>query len=297
MTNAAKVIFENILPGIDQVSNPQYRAMVSTLVTALKREEHVLISSPSSIDERGIAQLIEYIVCSIFPATVAVLTKDGSTRLIGKRARHMSKNSKDDTGISYDSISPFLSNVCIVECFDKISDASPIIKVMRELAVTIDDHSESVPIPFLLIALVNEKSHLPRNTLGAFSFHINIQSLPSTISRIESVLYQGYDSFLQALSAQVFSHRDITTYISQLVLNVDCKPLITSFIEVKTKLLLNKAIDDCAILSGRDFVMPDDVQEIFPMLVTHKFLLPGHTNFRNCLNFVQKLIDTIPVPI
>ena len=85
--------------------------------------------------------------------------------------------------------------------------------------------------------------------------------------------------------------------MSQLILNVDCKPLLTSFIEVKTKLLFVKAINDCALLHGRNYVIIDDVQMVFPMLVSHRFLLPGPTSFKDCLDFIYKLIDTLPVPI
>lgn len=298
-------IYEIILSSSD-LWNIHYRAIISTLVTALKREENVIISSPSNkISQKKVSEFVRYIVCKLIPATTSVISKsnfpqfyENQTDSDDNDVNNYNKKKKSKNSINSQS-SPFFSNVCIVEDFDKIGDTSPIIRVMKELVITIDgeEQPKPLPVPFFLVALVNETSHLPRNTLGSFSFHINIQSLPSKIPTDFSPFYPTYDAFLQVLSIPVFAHRDITTYISQLVLNVDCKPLLTSFLEVKTKLLLVKAIDDCALLNDRNYIITDDVQMIFPMLVTHRFLLPGPTSFRNCLDFVYNLIDTLPVPI
>lgn len=302
-------IFDNIIdPDEDYESQFRYRSIISTFVTALKREDHILFSFPSTINNDHVAQFIEHIVCSIFPATISVLLKDGKATFLGIQdhsedsdvsdmdsENYQTKKRLDKKKMKPNPVSPFLANVCIVEHFDKIDDTAPIIKVMRELAVTINDHSESVPQPFVLVALANENSQLPRNTLAAFSYHINIQELPKRKKNMP--LYQKYANFMESFSTQVYIHRDITTYLSQLILNVDCKPLLTSFIEVKTKLLLSKAIDDCAMLHGRNFIVPDDVQMLFPSLVTHRFLLPGPTALKNCIEFIQKLIETIPVPV
>lgn len=302
--NAGIPIFANILSD-ENDPNPHYRAIVSTLVTALRREEPVLISIPSKISSKKVSQFVRYVANSLFPSSVSVISKNNSSQYFDENSNE--RNDEDDNKSKNHGkskkrtipASPYLVNVCIVEDFDNLSDTSPIIKVMKELAVIIDgeDQPISVPVPFLLVALVNETSHLPRNTLGLFSFHINIQSLPSNIPNTTSPFYPTCDAFLEVLRKQVYIHRDITTYISQLVLNVDCKPLLTSFIEVKTKLLLVKAIDDCALLQGRNYIITDDVKMIFPMLVTHRFLLPGPTAFKNCVDFINKLIDTLPVPI
>lgn len=297
-------IFANILSD-ENDPNPTYRAIVSTLVTALRREEPVLISTPSKLSSKKVAQFVGYVANSLFPSTVSVISKNNSYQFFGDNSNFHENGDNDDDSRNHDKnksnkpLSPYLVNVCIVEDFDNLSDTSPVIKVMKELAVTIDgaDQPTSVPIPFLLVALVNESSHLPRNTLGSFSFHINIQNLPSQIPSKVSPFYPNYDAFVQVLNTQVFVHRDITTYMSQLILNVDCKPLLTSFIEVKTKLLLVKAVDDCTLLHGRNYIITDDVKMIFPMLVTHRFLLPGSTSFKNCVDFINKLIDTLPVPI
>jgi MoxR-like ATPase len=71
---------------------------------------------------------------------------------------------------------------------------------------------------------------------------------------------------------------------------------VTSFITVPTKLLLVRALEDCALLHGRSFVTPDDVQLVFPCLVTHLILLPGVTTFETCVGFANSIIEEVDVP-
>lgn len=293
-------IFEQVLRPIDLHHNPQFRGIVSAMMSALKREEHVLISTPPNIAQATVSAFIEHVVCSVFPATISVLDSAGNTRKLGRRnrkAQRLRKATGDSEKADLFETCPYMSNICIVEEFDKIKDQASIIRVMKEMSVTIDDEQESVPVPFVLFAVVPETTHLPKSVVTSFSFHINIPSLPSVFPAIDNSLYQGYDALLQAMKQQVFIHKEVSIYIGQLVLRADGTPLVTSFLEVKTKLLLNKAVEDCAMLHGRNYAIPDDVQALFPHLVSHRLLLPGPTTFETCGKFVQSVIEATPVPI
>jgi MoxR-like ATPase len=92
-------------------------------------------------------------------------------------------------------------------------------------------------------------------------------------------------------------HKEVSIYLGKLVLRADCTPLVTSFITVQTKLLLVRAMEDCALLHGRGFVTPDDVQLLFPCLVTHLILLPGTTTFETCVQFANAIIEEVDVPV
>ena len=293
-------IFECVLKPIDLYDSPVFRSIVSALMTALKREEHVLISCRPTVAQATVSSFIEYVVYSVFPATISVVDSAGNTRFLGRRRRatHRLSSRKSEPAEAKMADCPYMSNVCIVEEFDQVKEKEPILRVMKELAVSIDDEEqENVPTPFLLVAIVPETTHLPKSVVTSFSFHINIPTLPSVFPHIENSLYQGYDSLLEALKGQVFMHKEISIYTGRLVLRADGTPLVTSFLEVKTKLLLNKAVEDCAILHGRDYIIPDDVQGLFPYLVTHRLLLPGPTTFETCGKFIESVIQATPVPI
>ncbi len=61
-------IYEQVLRPIELLHNSKFRGIVSALVTALKREEHVLISYESKVPQSSISGFVEYVICSIFPA-------------------------------------------------------------------------------------------------------------------------------------------------------------------------------------------------------------------------------------
>jgi MoxR-like ATPase len=294
-------IFEQILGNLDLLHNQLFRNIVSCLITAIKREEHVLITYRPSLGQSSISTFVQYVFCSLFPATVSLLQADGTSRQLGRPVpltpRPSPGRSSRRGSVAVSDASPFLSNICIVESINEIRDANSILRVMKELSVTVDDQQESVPMPFLVIALCPENTHLPRSVATGFSFHVNLPTLPPAFPHVNAPLFEVYDSLIEALKSQVFTHKEVGIYMGKLILRADCTPLVTSYIEVKTKLLLAKSIEDCAFLHGRDFVIPDDVQGMFPCLVTHRWLLPGVTTFETCNRFAQSIIEAVEVPV
>ncbi|KAH0795245.1 MoxR family ATPase [Histomonas meleagridis] len=293
----AKDVFKQLLDPLKEKYDATLRVAVSTFITAIKRDEHILISYSPDIKQNSICRFIEYISCALLPLSISTIELDGTVRHSGYKEKFFTKQPKSNPSKApKETLSPFTENVCIVKNFDEIENDS-IIKVMKELEFPVGEGSKSVPIPFLVVAIVPESVHLPRNTIAQFAFHINLKELNLKFPEIESPLYQSYDSLVQSTMIPVFTHYDITTYTSKLMLNVDCKPMLTSFLDVKTKLLLMKAVEDFAILNGRDFIIPDDVQSIFSVLVSHKFLLPGYTSFEACVAFANSILQVVPVPV
>jgi MoxR-like ATPase len=295
-------IFEQLLGPIDCFDNLVFRRCVSVLVTALKRSQNVLVSHRPKVSESVVIALLDYILTSLFPMTISVVEKGGAVRAGGRsRGRHSRRPKR--------AASPFLSNICIVESIHETPDVQPLLDVMHDLQVTIDGHVVPVPDLFLVVALVPETVHLPKTLATAFVFHINI---PSKLDRmgirfpdVDRPLFGGSQEFAAAISpkavdpkaTQTFMHKEVSIYLGRLILKADCTPLVTSFIDVTSKLYLTKAIEDSALLNGRAFVTPDDVQLLFPCLVTHRVLLPGPTTFQTCVQFADSIVDGTDVPV
>ena len=126
--------------------------------------------------------------------------------------------------------------------------------------------------------------------------YINISYLPEDFSNIDAPFFQTVES-TELSSEEVFLHNDLITYIGKLILSIDCKPMLTSFINAKIKIRLIDAVKDLAWLNDRNFVIPDDIQLMLPILFSHRFLLPGKTSFKICLDFLHDYISTVQVPI
>ena len=294
---------EEILTPLKLDGSVTFKGIVSVLITALKREEHVLISYSSKLSPAKVSDFIEYVMRRIIPLSVSIM--DSSGRFApGKRSRESSPRMRgaskiEDPAKSSGKLeSAFLSNICIVEKINEVKDPKPILRVMKELEVNVDNVTVQCPRPFIIVALTPETTILPKSVAISFPFHINIQNLPSSLPQLDAPIRPGFDKFQSEMSRKIFMHKDIDIYAGRLLLRADGTPLVTSFIDAKTKLLLAKAVEDYAMLNGRDFVLPDDVQVIFPYMVTHRLLLPvPGTTFETCRTFIESVIQVTPVPM
>jgi MoxR-like ATPase len=58
---------------------------------------------------------------------------------------------------------------------------------------------------------------------------------------------------------------------------------------------LLRAAKACALLNGRDYVAPDDVQAILPQAVAHR-LVPVSNAGRGATEQVRAMLDAVPLP-
>ena len=270
-TNDANIqvpIFNQVLKpiGSDEFIDLYYRNLVASIVSSLKREEHILFSLSSGLDQDKLAEFLSYIVYSLFPASISLIEKDGSWNLIRHEASE-NDNEQRPLDDSNENVSPYLSNIVMIKNFNEKSDSMDVLKIIKQLYITIDEENIQVPVPFVVFAFVSENSYLTHYFLQTFSLHIHLTSIPSSIPHVESSLYPTYDHFLQATNHQIFLSRDLLAFFGQIILKIDCSPLITSYIEGKTKLLIQKASEDQAILCGRNFIIPDDIQNSVPVFL------------------------------
>jgi MoxR-like ATPase len=183
----------------------------------------------------------------------------------------------------------------------EVERPAQVLQVIQEAAVVVDGEEIAVPRPSVVVALVPRGTHLPKTVATAFTFHVSVPRLPDGALPAPAPFRESFDALVAAVrgpcAGPPFMHRDVSVYLGRLVLRADCTPLVTSFMTVQTKLLLVRAMEDCALLHGRAFVTPDDVQLLFPCLVTHLILLPRTTTFEACVQFANAIIEEVDVPV
>jgi MoxR-like ATPase len=231
--------------------------------------------------------------------TLSVIEKNGSIRFPhAKTSSHKKSHHRPPAPPS-----PFLANICIIENLQEVEHPEQVLQVIHEAAVVIDGEEIQVPRPSVIVALVPQGTHLPKTVATSFTFHINIPTFPDdhNFPPIKEPCAPTFEALLAAVrgpgTGPAFMHKELSIYLGKLVLRADCTPLVTSFLTVPTKLLLVRAIEDYAMLHGRAFITPDDVQQLFPCLVTHLILLPGITTFGTCVQFVNSIIEEVEVPV
>jgi len=162
---------------------------------------------------------------------------------------------------------------------------SALLQAMEERHVTLDSETHALPAPFLVIATQNPAEHigtfdLPESQLDRFSVSMEIGRPNAEIQRdilsqssnvtedIQAVLH--VDSFLemQQTAMNVHCAEEILDYLIRLADKMELVGNVSLSVRYREQLLrLAKAH---ALLSGRDFVTPDDVQHMFAPSLRHR---------------------------
>jgi MoxR-like ATPase len=164
---------------------------------------------------------------------------------------------------------------------DEINRASPktqsaLLEAMEEKQVTVEGATRPLPQPFFVIATQN-----PLDQLGTYA--LPESQLDRFLMRI-SLGYPDQAAEFQLLAGQ--GHRDIANQL----------PALTSAVEQglspRAGIGLIRAAKAQALIQGRDYVAPDDVQAILPQTTAHR-LVPISTSGRSAVEQVRAMMDSV----
>lgn len=305
---------DEILQNIGREDSQLYRRFISIIVAALKNQENILITySKRDVPEaEKITGLVDFIISSILQVSISITNNQNQTRVPqNRRSKTIPRSAQRETtsiGTTYQeqrrvesqnssNPSPFSTNIAVFESFHTYLDHKNIIDCCNKRSVVLNGVVCELMNPFILIGIVPDSIFLSHELINLFTYSFHIEDVPSSLRPPVTPFFQIFSSFTSSEKLHIFIDRDVNTYISELVMKLDLSPLITSYITGMTKMMLINALKEHAVLQGRQFIIPDDVQEIFPCLVAHKFQLPEFSSFAKCNEFVNSVIDKMPVPV
>ncbi|MGH3737305.1 MAG: AAA family ATPase, partial [Micromonosporaceae bacterium] len=176
---------------------------------------------------------------------------------------------------------------------------SALLEVMAEHQVSIGGQTHEVPEPFLVMATQNPIEQegvypLPEAQRDRFLFKILV-GYPSDVEEREIVYRMGVSApepsqvfqpadllRLQRKADEVFVHNALVDYAVRLVLTTrdpsghgldDVAPLVQYGASPRASLGLIRAARAVALLRGRDYVLPQDVQDLAPDILRHRLVL------------------------
>lgn len=202
---------------------------------------------------------------------------------------------------------------------DEINRASPktqsaLLEAMEEKQVSIDGQTRPLPTPFFVIATQNPMDQvgtyaLPESQLDRFLMCISlgypsreaerqlldgadrrdlVDALPSLLSPAELLLLQN-----QVLA--VFASGPLLDYVQDLLAATRSGRWFVQGLSPRAGIAVLRAAKARALLSGRDYVAPDDVRAILPQTIAHR-LIPCADANRGSRAQVQALLDAVPLP-
>ena len=212
---------------------------------------------------------------------------------------------------------------CNVLLGDEINRASPrtqsaLLEAMSEYQVTIEGERRMLPKPFFVLATQNPIEYhgtypLPEAQLDRFAMRLEI-GYPDAEAEIHIVEDQRDGHPLEALQPVATTQdildiqqavRNVTVeatvvrYITEVIRATRAEPRLQLGASPRAALLLYRACQALAFVRGRDFVVPDDVQELAPHVVSHRLVLDTKASYSGTTkrDVVLDLLKTVQVPV
>ena len=211
---------------------------------------------------------------------------------------------------------PIFSQVILA---DEINRASPkaqsaLLEAMEEHQVTADGETMKLPEPFFVIATQNPSHQigtfpLPESQLDRFLMRIKLGypdkaaerallkgvDRRDLIARITTAMSVEELTSLQQAVAKIFVSDALVDYVQALVLHTRDSAHFEMGLSPRAGLALLRAAQSWALMSGRNQVLPEDVQMVTPAVVGHR--LRAITNGDSkILDPAQELIRAVPIP-
>jgi MoxR-like ATPase len=206
---------------------------------------------------------------------------------------------------------------------DEINRATPktqssLLECMEEFQVSVDGVTNVLPSPFFVIATENNIEHqgtypLPEAQLDRFVMRVamgypskedeaiilerQVRSHP--IEAVEPVLTGAEVLELRAVLREIHVGDAVKEYIVELVDVTRKHPSLSLGASPRASLDLLHTAQVLAGIHGRDHVLPDDVKELAPSVLSHRLIIRPEARLRQLTGeaIVQEIVNSVPIPV
>lgn len=201
---------------------------------------------------------------------------------------------------------------------DEINRATPksqsaLLEAMEEGQVTIEGATRPLPDPFFVIATQNPVSQggtfaLPESQLDRFLMRLSLgyparaaekalllgEARRDLLPRLEAVLDHAALAALQDEVPRVRASDALVDYVLRLVEATRIHPQFALGLSPRGSLALLGAARAWALLAGRDYVIPEDVQAVLPSVAGHRLRERADPTGHGGGTLVQWLLREVP---
>ena len=194
---------------------------------------------------------------------------------------------------------------------------SALLEAMEEGSVTVDGVTRPLPTPFTVLATQNPLGSagtqpLPNSQLDRFLLRLSM-GYPDEDSQVE-ILRERHlgnpmetvqpvvdrETLLELMDAAqaTFVADSVYRYISKLAAATRAHSLVQLGISPRGALALCRAAKAEAFLSGRDYVIPQDVGSLLNAVWAHRLVLGAKARLRECSpeSILQEILRQVPSP-
>jgi len=215
---------------------------------------------------------------------------------------------------------PIMANLVLVDEINRATTKtqSALLEAMEERHVTVDGESHPLPVPFMLFATQNpiefEGTYsLPEAQLDRFLLKISL-GYPDEASEkrlvLEPAAERSADALepvaslddvirMQELASQVHIEDDVADYLLRLIRESRTHPAVLLGASPRAAVALSAAVRARALLAGRNYVIPDDVKALAPLVLGHRMHLRAEARMNGLTPraVLDELMHRLPVPV
>ncbi len=212
-----------------------------------------------------------------------------------------------------------LCNLLLVDEINRASSKtqSALLEAMEECSVTVDGVTRELPNPFMVIATQNPIGStgtqlLPESQMDRFMVRLSmgypelqdeIKILRNKHTRDSLKLLKQTTNSIEILQMQeqvenVHMDEDIYVYIARLATATREHQLIRLGVSPRGSIALVRMSKAAAWLSGRDYVIPSDVQLVFFDVLEHRIILNSQVSLGNATthSILSRIMQTVFPP-
>ncbi|MFI2752655.1 AAA family ATPase [Cellulomonas sp. P22] len=302
---------DRIRAGIEQVVTGRTE-LVRVTVAVLLAEGHLLLEDVPGVGKTTLAKaLARTIDCSVgrIQFTPDLLPSDLTGVNIYRSQTHEFEFRPG----------PLFAHIVIG---DEINRASPktqsaLLECMQETQATVDGHTYPLPRPFLVIATQNpvemegtyplpeaqRDRFMARLTVGYPSLDseldmLDLQETSDPFSTLRPVTDAPQIARLVSTARRLYASPAVKRYVVDLVTATRQDPGLRLGASPRASIQLLRAAKALAAMSGRDHVLPDDVQRLAEPVLAHR-LLPSteaRLSGRSTTDIVREIVTQIALP-
>jgi len=194
---------------------------------------------------------------------------------------------------------------------------SALLEVMEERAVTIDGQTHQVPRPFVCIATENPVGSagtqpLPDSQLDRFMVRLSI-GYPLRQDQIDILKARRYANPLDDIKPMVACDDlldiqnylgnvqvadTVLDYIVRLCEETRNSDLVELGVSPRGIIALTRMARACALIRERDYVVPEDVHEVFKVVCAHRLVLRPQARIESITaeDVLDRILAAVPAP-
>lgn len=207
---------------------------------------------------------------------------------------------------------------------DEINRTSPktqssLLEVMEEFQVTVDGVTHTLPKPFLVLATQNPVEFvgtypLPEAQMDRFFMRIAIgypsvedemdilerYSAPaSPLAQLQPVCSAVDILGMQAAVGDIYCSREVRSYVATIAAATRRHQALQLGVSTRGAIALIKAAQANALLAGRDYIVPEDVQQMALPVLTHRVMLSPEARMKavSADRVITGIIESTQVPV